>query len=78
MQNGGGLLHCTDNITADDFITGMGSSGKLPLFLTIQGWHFHTAGEVIAAHFFHDGIQRALNSVIDIFHQAWTQLHRKG
>ena len=78
MQNGRGLLHRTDDITTDDFITGMGGGGKFPFSFTVQRGNLHTAGQVIAAHFFHDGIQRALNSVIDIFHQAWTQLYRKG
>lgn len=52
MQNGGGLLHSTNNITTDDFITGMGGGGKLPFSFTVQGRHFHPAGEIIAAHFF--------------------------
>ena len=78
MQNGGGLLHSTNNITTDDLITGMGGGGKLPFSFTVQGRHFHPAGEIIATHFFHDSIQRTLNSVIDIFHQSGAQLHRKG
>ena len=77
VQNRGGLLHRTDNIAADDLITGVGGSGKLPLFLPIQSRHFHAARQVIATCFFHNGIQRTLNSVIDIFDQSGTQLDRK-
>ena len=77
MQNGGGLLHRTDDITADDLITGMGGGGKLPFSFTVQRGNLHTAGQVIAAHFLHNGIQRALNSIVNVFYQSGAKLHRK-
>ena len=77
MQNGGGLLHRTDDITADDLVTGMGGGGKLPLFFTVQSGHFHAAGQVIAAHLLHNGIQRALNTIVNVFYQSGAKLHRK-
>ena len=78
MQNGGGLLHSTNNITADDLITGMGGGGKLPFSFTVQRGNLHTAGQVIAAHLLHNGVQRALNTIVNIFYQSGAQLHRKG
>ena len=78
MQNGRGLLHRTDDITADDLITGMGGGGKFPFSFTVQRGNLHTAGQVIAAHLLHNGVQRALNTIVNIFHQSGAQLHRKG
>ena len=78
MENGGCFLHRTDNIPADDLIPGGGRCGKVPFFLPIQRRHLYPAGKIVALHFFHNGVQRALDTVVDIFHQAGAKLHRKG
>ena len=77
MQNGRGLLHRTDDITADDLVTGMDGGGKLPLSFTVQRGNLHAAGQVIAAHLLHNGIQRALNTIVNVFYQSGAKLHRK-
>ena len=60
------------------FIADLSCSHKVPLFASVQGVDFDTAGKVVRSRLLHDCIQRSLNTVVDGSDEARAELNGKG
>ncbi|MPM82291.1 hypothetical protein SDC9_129352 [bioreactor metagenome] len=76
VQHHLGFLHGSDDVAANHLGAGSHSGRKLPLLIPVQRGNLNAAGD-IGARNGHDLLQRALNPVVDILHQARAQLHRQ-
>ena len=77
VQNRLCFLHRAQHVAPGQLVAGFGHGGKLPQLFPVQRGHFYPAGQVVAAAFFTNGLQRALNAIVNGLDQARAQLYRQ-
>lgn len=66
------------DVATSDVVADFQRAGcELPLLLAIQGRQIDTTGDVNAVRIVGNALERALDSVVDGFHQAWAKLDRQ-
>ena len=69
------LEHGTEDITTGDLVADLQLRGlEVPLLLAVEGGYRDAAWDVDAVCGGGDGLERALDAVVDGLHETWTQL----
>ena len=78
LCNNDSLLNGSENIATFQLISHFRNRDEIPFFVPLQCRYLNTSFQVVAACYFHNVIQRTLDSIVNTCDKARSQFHGKG